>query len=100
MPYFSITGFYPDDKNDDSLQLETYIKDTKQNEALAQITEAKPSNEVEPGELEITEEQLRKIEKVLDINFPTGWSSTSEPNPTRGRSIPKTWVMTALSLKP
>ncbi len=26
MPYFSITGFYPDDKNDDSLQLETYIR--------------------------------------------------------------------------
>jgi len=88
MPYFSITGFYPDDKNDDSLQLETYIKDTKQNEALAQITEAKPSNEVELGELEITEEQLRKIEKVLDINFPTGWSITSELAPTSPQQKP------------
>ncbi|WP_024616228.1 pyocin S6 family toxin immunity protein [Pseudomonas kilonensis] len=72
MPCFSITGFYPDDKSDDTLQFETYIEDAEQNEALAQITEAKPFNEVEPGELEITEEQLREIEKVLDIKFPDG----------------------------
>ncbi|UVM62370.1 MULTISPECIES: pyocin S6 family toxin immunity protein [Pseudomonas] len=72
MPYFSITGFYPDDKKDDSLQFETYIEDAEQNEALAQITEAKPFNEIEPGELEITEEQLREIEKILDIKFPDG----------------------------
>jgi hypothetical protein len=72
MPYFSITGFYPDDKKDDSLQFETYIKNDEQNEALAQITEAKPFSEISPGELEITEEQLRKIEKILDMKFPTG----------------------------
>ena len=42
MPCFSITGFYPDDKNDDLLQFETYIENAEQNEALAQITEAKP----------------------------------------------------------
>jgi len=72
MPFFSITGFYPDDKKDDSLQFETHIKDAEQKEALAQITEAKPFNEIGPGELEITEKQLRKIEKILDIKFPTG----------------------------
>ncbi|MNC79212.1 hypothetical protein D3C75_1316320 [compost metagenome] len=72
MPCFSITGFYPDDKKDDSLQFEIYIENAEQNEALAQITEAKPFNEIEPGELEITEEQLREIEKVLDIKFPDG----------------------------
>ena len=72
MPYFSITGFYPDDKKDDSLQFETHIKNAEKNEELAQITEAKPFNEVEPGELEITEEQLKKIEKILDMKFPDG----------------------------
>lgn len=72
MPYFSITGFYPDDRKDDSIQFETYIKDAVQNEALAQITEAKPFSEISPGELEITEEQLREIEKILDIKFPIG----------------------------
>ncbi|WP_320389929.1 MULTISPECIES: pyocin S6 family toxin immunity protein [unclassified Pseudomonas] len=72
MRCFSITGFYPDDKKDDSLQFETCIKNAEQNEALAQITEAKPFNAVEPGELEITEEQLKKIEKTLDMEFPAG----------------------------
>ncbi|QXH95907.1 hypothetical protein HU749_005860 [Pseudomonas ogarae] len=72
MPCFSITGFYPDDKKDDSLQFEIYIENAKQKEALAQITEAKPFNKIEPGELEITEEQLSKIEKVLDLKFPDG----------------------------
>ena len=72
MRYFSIAGFYPDDKKDDSLQFEIRIKNAEQNEALAQITEAKPFNAVEPGELEITEEQLKKIEKTLDMKFPAG----------------------------
>ncbi|WP_411386533.1 pyocin S6 family toxin immunity protein [Pseudomonas sp. MPB03] len=72
MPCFSITGFYPDDKKDDSLQFEIYIEDTEQNEALAQITEAKPFNEIEPGELEITDEQLTEIEKILGTKFPAG----------------------------
>lgn len=72
MPCFSMTGFYPDDKDDDLLQFETYIENAEQNEALAQITEAKPFNEIEPGELEITDEQLTEIEKVLGIKFPTG----------------------------
>lgn len=71
MPYFSITVFHPDDKKGNSLQFETYIKDAKK-EALAQITEAKPFDEIEPGEQEITEKQLRETEKVLDIKLPDG----------------------------
>jgi hypothetical protein len=67
-----MTGFHPDDKKDDSIQFETHIKNPEQNEALAQLTEAKPFNEIEPGELEITEEQLREIEKILYIKFPVG----------------------------
>ena len=72
MPYFSITGFYPDDKKDDSLQFETHIKNAEHNEALAQLTEAKLFSEVDPGELEITKEQLKHMEKILDIRFPAG----------------------------
>lgn len=72
MPYFSITGFYPDDKKDDSLQFEFDVKDAEQNEALAQITEQKSFSEFSPGELVITEEQLKKIEALLDVKFPVG----------------------------
>lgn len=72
MPYFSITGFYPDDKNDDSLQFEMYIKNSDQNEVLAQITEGKSFGEIGPGELEITGEQLREIGRVLGMEFPAG----------------------------
>ncbi|WP_434580727.1 hypothetical protein J3P95_14965 [Pseudomonas sp. Z5-35] len=72
MPYFSITGFYPDDQNDDSLQFEVDIKVAEQNEALAQIVEKKTFSEVSPGELEITAEQLKRIEELLDIEFPVG----------------------------
>lgn len=72
MSYFSITGFHIDDKKDDSLQFEVHIKNAEKKEELAQLTEAKPFNKIEPGELEITEEQLKEIEKILDIKFPTG----------------------------
>lgn len=72
MRYYSITGFYPDDKKDDSLQFETCIKTAEQNEAPAQTTEAKSFNAVEPGELEITETQLKKIEKILDMKLRAG----------------------------
>ncbi|WP_030142264.1 pyocin S6 family toxin immunity protein [Pseudomonas fluorescens] len=72
MSYFSITGFYPDDRNDDSLQFEMDIKNAEQNEMLAQITEGKTFVEVRPGELEITNEQLREIGRVLGMEFPAG----------------------------
>ena len=72
MPYFLITGFYPDDRNDDSLQFEMDIKNAEQNEMLAQITEGKSFGEVGPGELEITNAQLREIGRVLGVEFPVG----------------------------
>jgi len=69
---YSITGFHPDDKNDDSLQFEIDIKDVAQKEALAQIVEAKPFSEVGPGELEILEEQLKGVEQILGRKLPVG----------------------------
>ncbi|MCQ6257379.1 pyocin S6 family toxin immunity protein [Pseudomonas sp. Q11] len=86
--YFSITGFYPDDKKDDSLQFETRIKNAEQHEALAQITEAKPFNAVEPGEPQITEEQLKKIEKTPNMKFPADWNISSRLAPTNPQQKP------------
>jgi hypothetical protein len=70
--YYSIAGFHPDDKNDDSLQFEINIKDAAQKEALAQIVEAKPFSEIGPGELEIMEEQLKGVEEILGRKLPVG----------------------------
>lgn len=61
--YFAITGFQPDDKKEDSLQLETYIKDAEHNEVLTQITEIKALNEIDPGELEIQRNSSEKWKK-------------------------------------
>lgn len=41
MRYLSITSFYPDEKQDDSLQFQLTIKDYEMNQALAQLTEPK-----------------------------------------------------------
>ncbi|WP_434624552.1 pyocin S6 family toxin immunity protein [Pseudomonas sp. Z1-29] len=72
VPYYSITGFYPDEKNDDSLQFEIDIKDIEQKEALAQMAEAKPFSKIGPGEQEITEEQLKRVEAILGRKLPVG----------------------------
>lgn len=72
MRYLSITGFYPDDKQDDSLQFELTIKDLAVNQALAQLTESKPLEEIEPGELELTDSQVDQISKLLKVDFPEG----------------------------
>lgn len=72
MRYLSITGFYPDDKQDDSLQFELTIKDLAVNQALAQLTESKPLEEIEPGELELTDSQVDKISKLLKVDFLEG----------------------------
>ena len=70
MRYLSITGFYPDEKQDDSLQFELTIKDYELNQALAQLTESKSFEEIEPGELELTESQVLQIAKLLNVDFP------------------------------
>jgi hypothetical protein len=49
-----------------------YIKNSEQNEVLAQITEGKSFSEIGPGELEITGEQLREIGRVLGMELPAG----------------------------
>lgn len=41
-------------------------------QALAQLTEAKPLEEIEPGELELTKNQIDEISKLLKIEFPEG----------------------------
>jgi uncharacterized protein YfcZ (UPF0381/DUF406 family) len=72
MRYLSITGFFPDEKQDDSLQFELNIKDHEMNQALAQLTESKNLEEMEPGELELTVSQILEIAQLLKIDFPEG----------------------------
>ncbi|MGF0239186.1 pyocin S6 family toxin immunity protein [Rhodococcus sp. IEGM1300] len=72
MRHLSITGFYPDEKQDDSLQFELTITDPALNQALAQLTESKSLEEIEPGELELTDSQVNQISKLLNVNFPEG----------------------------
>lgn len=72
MRYLSITGFYPDEKQDDSLQFELSVKDYELNQALAQLTESKSFEEIEPGELELTESQVGQIADLLKVDFPSG----------------------------
>lgn len=72
MRYLSITGFYPDEKNDDSVQFQRSVEDMNLMQALAQLTEAKPLEAIEPGELELTKSQIKEISKMLRIEFPEG----------------------------
>ena len=72
MRYLSITGFYPDEKQDDSLQFELTIKEQALNQALAQLTESKSLEEIEPGELELTGSQVAQISRLLKVDFPEG----------------------------
>jgi hypothetical protein len=72
MRYLSITGFYPDDAQDDSLQFELYIKDSEMNEKVAQLIESKPLNELEPGELLLTTVQVTALETLLKVSLPKG----------------------------
>ncbi|MVV51977.1 hypothetical protein EJA72_27615 [Pseudomonas sp. PB120] len=72
MRFLSITGFYPDEKKDDSLQFELTVKDQELNQALAQLTESKPLEEIAPGELELTETQIRQVSDLLKIDLPQG----------------------------
>ena len=72
MRYLSITGFYPDEKQDDTLQFELALKDYELNQILAQLTESKTLEELEPGELQLTEDQVGQIADLLKIDFPEG----------------------------
>ena len=72
MRYLSITGFLPDEAQDDSLQFELLIKDYELNQALAQITESKSLEDLEPGELEMNDAQIKHASELLETEFPEG----------------------------
>lgn len=72
MHYLSITGFFPDEVRDDSLQFERYITGNEMNEQVAQLIESKPVSELEPGELLLSTDQIAALEALLNESFPKG----------------------------
>jgi hypothetical protein len=72
MRFLLITGFYPDDKQDDSLQFELDIDGVELNEKVAQLIESKPLSEIEPGELLLNENQVTALAELLGVSFPDG----------------------------
>ncbi|WP_085712944.1 MULTISPECIES: pyocin S6 family toxin immunity protein [unclassified Pseudomonas] len=69
MRYLSITGFFPDEVQDDSLQFELDITGSEMNEKVAQLSESKPLSEVEPGELLLNQDQIAALENLLNVSF-------------------------------
>lgn len=72
MRYLLITGFYPDDKEDDSLQFELNINENKLNEKVAHLIESKPLSEVEAGELLLNASQVMALSDLIGVSFPEG----------------------------
>ncbi|OOH83612.1 hypothetical protein BK673_21630 [Pseudomonas fluorescens] len=72
MLYLSITGFYPDDVQDNSMQFELDVTGSEMNEKVAQLIESKPLNELEPGELMLSSDQITALEVLLNVSFPKG----------------------------
>ncbi|WP_350569664.1 pyocin S6 family toxin immunity protein [Pseudomonas sp. H26/SER47-MNA-CIBAN-0231] len=72
MHFLLITGFFPDEAQDDSLQFELDITGREMNEKVAQLIESKPLDEVEPGELLLTQDQVTALENLLYVSFPKG----------------------------
>ncbi|MFJ2280610.1 pyocin S6 family toxin immunity protein [Pseudomonas sp. NPDC087803] len=72
MRYLSITGFYPDEIQDNSLQFEMDINGSEMNDKVAQLIESKPLSELEPGELLLSQDQVSALEALLNVNFPKG----------------------------
>lgn len=72
MHFLLITGFFPDEAQDDSLQFELDITGSEMNERVAQLIESKPLDEVEPGELLLTQDQVTALENLLSVSFPKG----------------------------
>lgn len=67
-----ITGFYPDEMRDDSLQFELDIEGSELNETVAQLIESKPLADLEPGELELSKKQVIALKQLLGVDFPDG----------------------------
>ncbi|MBC8998150.1 hypothetical protein IAI51_16605 [Pseudomonas sp. N40(2020)] len=72
MRYLSITGFFPDEVQDDSLQFELDITGREMNEKIAQLIESKPLSKLEPGELLLNQDQVTALEELLNVRFPKG----------------------------
>ncbi|NHX00734.1 pyocin S6 family toxin immunity protein [Pseudomonas koreensis] len=72
MRYLSITGFFPDVVQDDSLQFELEITSSEMNEKITLLIESKPLSEVEPGELLLNQDQISALEILLNVSFPKG----------------------------
>jgi hypothetical protein len=72
MHFLLITGFFPDEAQDDSLQFELDITGSEMNEKVAQLIKSKPLDEVEPGELLLTQDQVTALENLLNVSFPKG----------------------------
>lgn len=72
MHFLLITGFFPDQVQDDSLQFELDITGSEMNEKVAQLIESKPLDEVEPGELLLTQDQVTALENLLNVSFSRG----------------------------
>jgi hypothetical protein len=63
-----ITGFYPDEMRDDSLQFELDIEGSEFNETVAQLIES----DLEPGELKLSQKQVIALKQLLRVDFPDG----------------------------
>ncbi len=72
MRYLSITGFFPDEVQDNSVQFELDIAGSEMNEKVAQLIESKPLSELEPGELLLSKDQVAALETLLNVSFPRG----------------------------
>ena len=72
MRYLSITGFYPDEKQDGSLQFELNIEGNELNEKIALLIESKPLSEVEPGELLLNASQVMTLSDLIGVSSPDG----------------------------
>lgn len=72
MHFLLITGFFPDQVQDNLLQFELDITGSEMNEKVAQLIESKPLDEVEPGELLLTQDQITALENLLNVSFPEG----------------------------
>ena len=70
--YLSITGFYPDEKQNDSLQFELNIEGNELNEKIAHLIESKPLREVEAGELLLNASQVMALSDLIGVSFPEG----------------------------
>ena len=86
MRYLSITGFYPDEIQDSSLQFEMAINGSEMNEKVAQLIESKPLNELEPGELLLSPDQISALEVLLNVSSRRVWRISWAPVPSTERA--------------